>query len=300
MPRTIIRLGCQCLGRNIEGDYRYAYQGQEKDPETGKEAFELRLWDSRIGRWLTTDPAGQYSSPYLGMGNNPINGVDPDGAKFLWKPDKNGNLIAEAGDNANTLSKYLNISVSEATSLIESQNLQLGNYVETNSPVAIGEILKLDNVFTRALSNSNGLLTSFLNADNTITKGEKLKMFDRQNDDFNCFGCSINGVYGQEITSGSTIGPISMMRELNSMNRVNLDQAVFGQTVLTFGSDINQLTHAAVHYGSSNDGTVYIFTKNGRFVAPEIMSLNTLIDITNRSHNIENHYGNVNGYYNPN
>ncbi len=65
--------------RNIEGEYRYAYQGQEKDPETGMEAFELRLWDARIGRWLTTDPAGQYASPYLGMGNNPISRVDPDG-----------------------------------------------------------------------------------------------------------------------------------------------------------------------------------------------------------------------------
>ena len=73
-------------GRNSLGDYRYAFQGQEKDSETGKEAFELRLWDSRIGRWLTTDPYGQYSSPYLGMGNNPINGVDPDGGFFeeLW------------------------------------------------------------------------------------------------------------------------------------------------------------------------------------------------------------------------
>lgn len=59
--------------------YRYAYQGQEKDTETGMEAFELRLWDSRIGRWLTTDPYNQYFSPYLGMGNNPIGLVDKDG-----------------------------------------------------------------------------------------------------------------------------------------------------------------------------------------------------------------------------
>lgn len=65
--------------RNVEGNYRYTYQGQENDPETGKEAFELRLWDARIGRWLTTDPYGQYSSPYLGMGNNPISMIDPDG-----------------------------------------------------------------------------------------------------------------------------------------------------------------------------------------------------------------------------
>ncbi len=62
--------------------YRYAFQGQEKDPETGKEAFQLRLWDSRIGRWLTTDPMGQYSSPYIGMGNDPVNGIDSDGG---WK-----------------------------------------------------------------------------------------------------------------------------------------------------------------------------------------------------------------------
>jgi RHS repeat-associated protein len=71
--------GKQMVGGEL---YRYAFQGQEKDPETGKEAFQLRLWDGRIGRWLTTDPAGQYASPYLGMGNNPINGIDPDGALF--------------------------------------------------------------------------------------------------------------------------------------------------------------------------------------------------------------------------
>jgi len=77
--------------RNIEGNYRYKFQGQEKDAETGKEAFELRLWDGRIGRWLTVDPAGQYSSPYLGMGNNPINGVDPDGGEwFDWVRGKDG------------------------------------------------------------------------------------------------------------------------------------------------------------------------------------------------------------------
>jgi len=75
------------------GTYRYAFQGQELDPETGKEAFQLRLWDGRIGRWLTTDPYSQYHSPYLGMGNNPINGVDPDGGLFGWIRAKAHQLI---------------------------------------------------------------------------------------------------------------------------------------------------------------------------------------------------------------
>ena len=55
--------------------YRYGFQGQEKDPETGMEAFQLRMWDGRLGRWLSPDPYGQYASPYLGMGNNPMNRV---------------------------------------------------------------------------------------------------------------------------------------------------------------------------------------------------------------------------------
>ncbi|MEW7291258.1 RHS repeat-associated core domain-containing protein [Aquimarina sp. 2304DJ70-9] len=84
--------GMPMPNRTLSGaeGYRYTYQGQEKDPGTGKEAFELRLWDARIGRWLTTDPAGQYNSPYLGMGNNPITMVDPDGGAACPNPPCNG------------------------------------------------------------------------------------------------------------------------------------------------------------------------------------------------------------------
>ncbi|GGG59629.1 LamG-like jellyroll fold domain-containing protein [Hymenobacter glacieicola] len=62
--------------------YRHGYQGQhtDHDEETGYEAFELRLYNSRIGRWMTIDPAGQFYSGYVGMGNNPLINIDPDGA----------------------------------------------------------------------------------------------------------------------------------------------------------------------------------------------------------------------------
>ncbi|MGB0525302.1 MAG: polymorphic toxin-type HINT domain-containing protein [Flammeovirgaceae bacterium] len=62
-------------------DMRYGYQGDfaEKDQETGWNAFELRMYDARIGRWLSMDPYAQYYSPYMAMGNNPITHVDPDG-----------------------------------------------------------------------------------------------------------------------------------------------------------------------------------------------------------------------------
>lgn len=70
------------------GDYRYDYQGQyaEKDKETDWNSFDLRMYDARIGRWLSVDPKSQYWSPYIGMGNDPISGVDPDGGfeKRIW------------------------------------------------------------------------------------------------------------------------------------------------------------------------------------------------------------------------
>ena len=84
--------GMAMPNRNIDGDYRYGYQGaySEKDPETGLNAFKLRMYDSRINRWLSPDPYGQFASPYMAMGNNWINFVDPDGGLCQ---DAQGNSI---------------------------------------------------------------------------------------------------------------------------------------------------------------------------------------------------------------
>jgi len=64
--------------------YRYGYQGEyaeDESDETGIKAnsFQLRLYDARIGRWMSPDPYRQHHSPYLAMGNNPISNIDPDG-----------------------------------------------------------------------------------------------------------------------------------------------------------------------------------------------------------------------------
>ncbi|WKN45306.1 hypothetical protein [Tunicatimonas pelagia] len=39
----------------------------------------MRQYDAVVGRWLSVDPYRQFASPYVGMGNNPISGIDPDG-----------------------------------------------------------------------------------------------------------------------------------------------------------------------------------------------------------------------------
>jgi len=59
----------------------YQYQGDysEFDDETGWNDFELRSYDPQIGRFIQADPYNQFPSPYTGMGNDPINNVDPSG-----------------------------------------------------------------------------------------------------------------------------------------------------------------------------------------------------------------------------
>lgn len=59
------------------------------------EAFELRLWDGRIGRWLTTDPKRAGFSPYWGMNNNPISIIDPDGGQGedFYKDKITGDIV---------------------------------------------------------------------------------------------------------------------------------------------------------------------------------------------------------------
>lgn len=69
-------------GREItDEDYRFGYQGQyaEKDSVSGWNNFQLRMYDPRFGRWISPDPYGQFASPYVGMGNNPVLMTDRDG-----------------------------------------------------------------------------------------------------------------------------------------------------------------------------------------------------------------------------
>src|SRR5690606_14400793 len=71
------------------GGYRYGFNGMEKDDEVKGKGnsydFGARMYDARLGRWLTIDPlAGKYPnlSPYNFTGNNPILFVDVDGKDF--------------------------------------------------------------------------------------------------------------------------------------------------------------------------------------------------------------------------
>lgn len=75
-------------------DYRYGFNGMEKDSEIKGEGnsydFGARLYDNRLGRWLTIDRLKKvrpYSSPFLFGLNSPVMFLDQDGNIDYFAPD---------------------------------------------------------------------------------------------------------------------------------------------------------------------------------------------------------------------
>jgi RHS repeat-associated protein len=73
-------------GQKDTSNYRYAFQGQEKDDEikdTGNSyTTEYRQYDYRLARWTSLDPVSHYQySPYSAYDNNPTYFIDPNGAE---------------------------------------------------------------------------------------------------------------------------------------------------------------------------------------------------------------------------
>ena len=73
------------FGGILDGDEKYGFTGKELD-ESGLQYFGSRYYDSGTGRFISTDPAMQYHSPYVYSGNNPVAYKDPDGNMAQFAP----------------------------------------------------------------------------------------------------------------------------------------------------------------------------------------------------------------------
>ena len=85
-------------------------QNQEWNDGSGLEEYDFasRFYDPQLGRWNTQDPASQYASPYVGMGNKWPNGIDPSGKKFWsWNTLDTLGLIA-----ASAVAAYFTVGLS--------------------------------------------------------------------------------------------------------------------------------------------------------------------------------------------
>ncbi len=114
------------LGYVSDIESKYLFQGKEFNDEaidTDSDGntdtymnwydFEARQFDPQIGRWHVADPLAQYPSPYVGMGNNPVSLVDPNGMATIWSLEEETTLWYTMAIDSRIHSRHVSYNNSE-------------------------------------------------------------------------------------------------------------------------------------------------------------------------------------------
>lgn len=120
--------GSPLIGRTYQAEtsvkYRYAFNGKEKDDENYGDgnciAFEARIYDSRLGRFLSADPMEDeypWQSAYCFAANNPIELIDYLG---MGPDKKDDQKIVKKGEGPAAYAKRNNIPLDKLASLNET------------------------------------------------------------------------------------------------------------------------------------------------------------------------------------
>ena len=123
-------------------DLPYKFNGKQFDEETGLYYYGARYMNPVISLWYGVDPMQEKSpfiSTYVYTFNNPVHFIDPNGK---WGEDTDRNLIAEKGDNAWTLAKYLNTSAEISTKMLNEQGYSINKNGILN--LKVGDIFKVE------------------------------------------------------------------------------------------------------------------------------------------------------------
>jgi RHS repeat-associated protein len=155
-------------------DYRFGFNGMEKDDEMKGSGnsydFGARIYDSRLGRWLSLDPQMakySYLSPYNFVSNSPISMVDPDGRDnviyLIVLPSANAQLksgdIESIAKNANE--NFKNMGLNTRVVVFSSKGplppaFDIKNIDKTDAIAVIGGNRKSTTEFIKNISTTQG------------------------------------------------------------------------------------------------------------------------------------------------
>ncbi len=209
------------------------------------------------GRWFSVDPLSEeFSSwsPYNFVYNNPVRFNDPTGmAPELadFEPTKEGHLRVEKGDTAEKLKQQYGVVVSDK-----------------NFKFKEGNVILLDNNVTRAIDKSTGVTS-----DSGSTKG-----WDDKNDSYVCDQAAQMANAGEEMTPanaskyGQFPDPMKSDSTPGYSEVKNFSSVKIGEGIASIGGQ-----HTVSYYGTSNDGTIYVMSKDGQFFKPQVYSLQETI-----------------------
>jgi RHS repeat-associated protein len=109
-------------------DFRYKFNGKETDSETGTQDYGMRIYDTRLGKFLSVDPMiGSYPfyTPYQFASNTPIVAIDIDGAESNIIMNSNETIIDTKEESlALIAAKYGRNAVERSNPSVYFQNKQ--------------------------------------------------------------------------------------------------------------------------------------------------------------------------------
>ena len=273
----------------IGGVNQYLYNGKELNDDFGLDwnDYGARWYDSSIGRWGGVDPLAEDYEGWSGYNyvmGNPLKFVDPDGMAPQWIPsvDRKGNilLIREKGDDVASLIKFFG-GVKNTLKYVDEKHL-------SSTPAVIR--LKEDNSFSKATKDAaenpekyvesriwKGYYESLVDGGNSITQEEAALIekygSDASLDNYNCHTAALCAATGKEFHNREA-ATLEDRNEILAKYFKNVDESElkFGSSIITFGNQ-----HDATFFGKSKDGDIYTFTKNGPYVAPDVIKLEWLV-----------------------
>ncbi|MFY7735133.1 MAG: RHS repeat-associated core domain-containing protein [Bacteroidia bacterium] len=114
----------------FEQGYGFSFNGKENDNETQTQDYGMRIYDYRLGRFLSVDPLTSkypFLTPYQFSSNRPIDGADLDGLEY--DPNTFNRLI----NNGKT--KLTNYVTNKTVDLVTSAMSSIANYFKDNVEV---------------------------------------------------------------------------------------------------------------------------------------------------------------------
>ncbi|MFN8393777.1 MAG: RHS repeat-associated core domain-containing protein [Bacteroidia bacterium] len=157
--RDYYPFGMEMPGAVYQGDYRYGFQGQERDDEIRGAGmsynYEYRMHDPRVGRFLSVDPlAAKYpwNSSYAFSENRVIDAIELEG--------KEAEKITTKDDAGNTLIQItVDVKVANATQLnLQSAEASIGGDTWQQDALALMKS-ELEVAYSFSLQNEDGTKT---------------------------------------------------------------------------------------------------------------------------------------------
>ena len=260
--------------------YRYGFNGKEKDDEIKGGGIQydygFRIYDARIGRFLSMDPlfAGYpYYTPYQFAGNRPIWAIDLDGLEELCKTRKKIIIIKEWGTIVN---KKIWDSGGSKGSFVESGETILEQGDE-GAPTEITETTYNNVPWLRSYNSTTRIYTILNPSIPAVDPNDNSKEINPSpvdNDDKPV----ISVEHKNDIIKKQEISAISLVDKKTKSTTPKIKAAV---PVFTRGQVLSQNLQGLIYPHVDNDGFEFKDRNLGSFPAKKI--LKTIVNNVNNS-----------------